>query len=60
MCEHRHVDAAVHDQVVVSGQADLGQLDHGARARLGVGVVADQVAQAPELGRALLLDRGQH
>src|SRR3954468_7942559 len=58
--EHADVDGAVHDQVVVAGQTDVGYLDHRTCACLRVGVVADQIAQAPQLFGALLLGSLEH
>ena len=55
--EGRDVERAEHRQVVVADQADLAALADQRRAGVGIGAVADQVAEAPDLLDAGRLDR---
>ena len=50
------VEATAHDQVVVAGEADVGEVGRQRRAGVGRRPVADDVAQAPDrVRRAVLL-----
>ena len=53
-------DRAGDGQVVVAGEADGGVLAHQRAAVVGVGAVADDVAQAPQLAGAGGRDVGEH
>jgi len=58
--EHVDVDHAGHDQVVVSRQADGRALVDDLHAPHGVGAVADDVAEAPDLVHLDGVDRLEH
>ena len=54
------VELAEHREVVVADQTKLAALGHEAGALVGLGAVADHVAEAPELADAGPLDVGQY
>jgi hypothetical protein len=58
--EDRDVQSAEHDEVVVADQADVAAVAGQRHALVGVGAVADEIAEAPDRVHSHPVDVGDH